>query len=152
MTFSAEDTVFMRRAIQLAKRAADQEEVPVGAVLVSGNEIIGEGFNQPIKTQDPTSHAEVIALREGARNRQNYRLVNSTLYVTLEPCVMCVGAIQHARVGRVVYGAPDPKTGAVKSVFPLGEASQFNHRVEYVGGLLAEECGELLRAFFRVRR
>lgn len=152
MTFSVDDTVFMQRAIQLAKMAAEQEEVPVGAVLVLGNKIIGEGFNQPIKAHDPSGHAEIIALREGARKIGNYRLPHSTLYVTLEPCVMCVGAIVHARVLRVVYGAADPKTGAVSSVFRLGEAGQFNHRVEYIGGLLAGECGELLREFFRARR
>lgn len=150
--FTDDDAIFMQRAIQLAKTAADHQEVPVGAVLVLNNQIIGEGWNHPIQAHDPSAHAEIIALRHAADRIKNYRIVNSTLYVTLEPCVMCVGAIVHARVQRVVYGASDPKTGAVSSVFNLSEASQFNHRVEYVGGLLAEECGELLRQFFRARR
>jgi len=146
------DIHYMRQAIQLAETAAKNQEVPVGAVLVFDNQVIGEGWNQPIHAHDPCAHAEIIALRRGAEKIKNYRLVNSTLYVTLEPCVMCVGAIVHARVRRVVYGAPDPKTGAVTSVFALGLTNQFNHHVEYAGGLLAEECGELLRKFFRDRR
>lgn len=146
------DQFWMQCAIQLAKKAAEQDEVPVGAVLVLDDQIIGEGWNRPISTQDPTAHAEVIALRQGAEKIKNYRLVNSTLYVTLEPCVMCVGAIVHARVQRVVFGAFDPKTGAVSSVYQLGGKNQFNHRVEYCGGLLANECGELLKKFFQARR
>ena len=152
MMFSPEDIHFMQRAIQLAKIAAKNQEVPVGAVLVLDHQIIGEGFNHPIKAHDPSAHAEMIALRQGADHIKNYRIINSTLYVTLEPCLMCVGAIVHARVSRVVYGASDPKTGAVKSVFNLGEAHLLNHRVEYADGLFAEECGELLKQFFRERR
>lgn len=150
--FTQEDMFYMQHAIRLANIAAENQEVPVGAVLVLDNKIMGEGFNHPIQLHDPSAHAEMIALRQGADHIKNYRIVNSTLYVTLEPCIMCVGTIVHARVRRVVYGAPDPKTGAVKSVFHLGTANQFNHRVEYVGGLFAEECGELLRQFFRDRR
>ena len=146
------DVFYMQRAIQLAEAAAVNQEVPVGAVLVLNDQIIGEGSNQPIQTHDPSAHAEMIALRRAAEKIKNYRLINTTLYVTLEPCLMCVGAIVHARVKRVVYGAPDPKTGAVASVFSLGEAKQFNHRVEYQGGVLAEACGELLKQFFRERR
>ncbi len=142
----------MQRALQLAELAAKNAEVPVGAVLVHENQVIGEGSNCPIGTEDPTAHAEIIALRAGAATLKNYRLINSTLYVTLEPCVMCVGAIIHARVARVIYGASDPKTGAVNSLFQLGATEKFNHRVDYRGGLLAEECGELLRKFFRERR
>lgn len=146
------DVFYMQRAIQLAEAAARNQEVPVGAVLVLNDEIIGEGSNQPIQMHDPSAHAEMIALRSASEKIKNYRLVNTTLYVTLEPCLMCVGAIVHARVKRVVYGAPDPKTGAVASVFPLGESKQLNHRVEYQGGILAEACGELLKQFFRERR
>ncbi|HSW69848.1 MAG TPA: tRNA adenosine(34) deaminase TadA [Gammaproteobacteria bacterium] len=150
--FTLNDEMWMKQAIQLAKTAALNQEVPVGAVLVLDHQVIGEGWNQPIQAHDPSAHAEIIALREGAAKIQNYRTVNAALYVTLEPCIMCVGAIVHARLKRVVYGAADPKTGAVSSVFHLGEEKQFNHRVEYAGGLLAEECGELLRNFFRERR
>ncbi len=150
--FTLDDEKFMRHAISLAERAYELQEVPVGAVLVCDQQIIGEGYNRPISTFDPTGHAEMLALREGALQNKNYRLVNSTLYVTLEPCVMCVGAIIHARVQRVVYGAADFKTGAVASVFQLGDAQPFNHRVQYQGGLFSDECGELLRKFFRERR
>jgi len=150
--FTQDDMTYMQQAIRQAKIAAQNNEVPVGAVLVHGMQIIGEGWNRPICTHDPTAHAEIIALRAGAEQLKNYRLIHSTLYVTLEPCVMCIGAIVHARVQRVIYGAPDPKTGAVVSMFQLGNTHQFNHQVEYAGGLLAEECGELLRNFFRQRR
>lgn len=148
----ASDLVYMQRAIQLANRAAEHQEIPVGAVLVVNNEIIGEGFNQPIRMNDPSAHAEIIALRRGAEKIKNYRIVNSTLYVTLEPCMMCVGALIHARVQRVVYGAPDRKLGAVKSILNVSEVNELNHRVHYEGGLLADECGELLKQFFRERR
>lgn len=147
-----QDKQWMQRAIQLAKQAADQGEVPVGAVIVSDNQVIGEGYNQPIGQCDPSAHAEIVALRAAGRERHNYRLVNTTLYVTLEPCVMCVGAMVHARIQRVVYGAPDPKTGAVHSVFPLAESMHFNHRIDYQGGLFADECGGLLKQFFLSRR
>ena len=150
--FSQHDISYMQQAISQAKTAAKNNEVPVGAVLVHDNQVIGEGWNKPICTHDPTAHAEIIALRDGAFKLKNYRAVHSTLYVTLEPCIMCVGAIVHARVQRVVFGAADPKAGAVMSAFQLGDTQKLNHRVEYVGGLLADECGELLRQFFRERR
>jgi tRNA(adenine34) deaminase len=150
---AAEDERWMRRALDLARHAAEAGEVPVGAVLVRDGEIVGEGFNQPIGEQDPTAHAEIRALRDAGRRAGNYRLPGTTLYVTLEPCVMCAGAIVHARVERVVYGAPDPKGGACGGVFDLLPSDgRFNHRTEIAGGVLAEECGELLRIFFRERR
>jgi tRNA(adenine34) deaminase len=142
----------MRRALALAGRAAEGE-VPVGAVLVLDNEMIGEGWNRPIGAHDASAHAEIQALRDAGRRVGNYRLPGTTLYVTLEPCVMCAGAIIHARVARVVYGAPDPKAGACGSVFDLLPSDgRFNHRTDCRGGILAEDCGELLRAFFRARR
>jgi len=150
--FSEQDHYFMQRAIELARSAADNNEVPVGAVLVFDNQIIGEGWNCPIKNCDPTAHAEMIALRQGAAALANYRTIDTTLYVTLEPCIMCVGAIVHARVKKVIFGAPDPKTGAVQSVFAMADAQVFNHRVEYAGGLLAQPCGALLKEFFKARR
>lgn len=146
------DSIWMHQALSLAKTAADNGEVPVGAVLVLDEKIIGQGWNQPIKNSDPTAHAEIIALREGAKALENYRLINSTLYVTLEPCAMCVGAIVHARVQRVVFGAYDLKSGAVSSVLQLHEAKAFNHRVQYEGGILSQECGKLLSKFFKERR
>jgi tRNA(adenine34) deaminase len=149
----ATDSQWMEQAMVLAGRAAEEGEVPVGAVLVLGSVIVGEGWNRPIRAADPTAHAEVQALRDAARRLGNYRLPGSTLYVTLEPCVMCAGAIVHARVERVVYGAPDPKAGACGSVFDLLPADgRFNHRTLCTGGVLADDCGELLRAFFRARR
>ena len=144
---------WMARALHLAQQGAEAGEVPVGAVLVLGGEVIGEGWNRPIATSDPTAHAEVEALRAAARRLGNYRLPGSTLYVTLEPCAMCAGAIVHARVERVIYGARDPKAGACGSVFDLLPSDErFNHRTDCQGGILAEDCGALLRAFFRVRR
>jgi tRNA(adenine34) deaminase len=142
----------MRRAIELALQARQLEEVPVGAVIVQQGEVIGEGFNAPISTADPTAHAEIRALREAAARAGNYRLPGSTLYVTLEPCAMCVGAILHARVARVVFGAPDPKTGAAGSVVDLFAQPRLNHHATVEGGVLAGECGQLLRDFFRQRR
>lgn len=142
----------MREALGLAREAAAADEVPVGAVLVVGGEIVGRGFNQPILSADPTAHAEIMALRDAARRLGNYRLPDSTLYVTLEPCVMCTGAIMHARVARVVFGARDPKTGAAGSVIDLYGDSKLNHHAEIEGGLLAEECGALLSGFFAARR
>lgn len=147
----AQDTFWMQKAIELAKKAADHDEVPVGAVLVLDDEIIGEGWNQPISIQDPTAHAEIMALRKGATKLNNYRLLNSTLYVTLEPCVMCVGAMLHARIKRLVFGASDPKTGAVASVFQLLD-QKHNHQIQYEGGVLAKECGDLLKDFFKNKR
>jgi tRNA(adenine34) deaminase len=150
--FSERDDSWMRHALSLAKKAEAQGDVPVGAVLIHDETIIGEGFNSPIHHCDPTAHAEVLALRAGAKTLNNYRLVNSTLYVTLEPCVMCLGALVHARVKRVVFGAYEPRAGAVQSAFALGEAHQFNHQIEYAGGLLSDEAGALLSQFFRAKR
>ena len=146
------DVGFMQRALELAQEAARAGEVPVGAVLVKDNAIIGEGWNRPIGAHDPSAHAEMIALREAAARMGNYRLPGTTLYVTLEPCAMCAGAIIHARVQRLVFGAPDPKAGAVYSLYELISRPQLNHRVEWRGGVLEDECGETLRAFFRARR
>jgi tRNA(adenine34) deaminase len=143
----------MRHAISLAERAAAEGEVPVGAVLVRDDRIIGEGWNRPILEHDATAHAEIQALRDAGRRIGNYRLPDSVLYVTLEPCVMCAGAIVHARIARVIYGATDPKGGACGSVFDLLPSDgRFNHRTECDGGLLAEACSTLLRDFFRARR
>jgi tRNA(adenine34) deaminase len=146
------DAQFMRRALELARRASEAGEVPVGAVLVLDGEVVGEGFNAPISRADPTAHAEIHALREAAAKVGNYRLPGTTLYVTLEPCAMCVGAILHARVARVVFGAADPKTGAAGSVIDLFAEDRLNHHAALQGGVLAAECGELLRAFFARRR
>ena len=146
------DDHWMRCALERACQAEKEGEVPVGAVVVLDNEIIGEGWNQPIGLSDPSAHAEIAALRAAARRQRNYRLPGATLYVTLEPCVMCVGAIMHARIARVVYGASDPKTGAAGSMFELLGSDKFNHRVEVTRGVLAEQCSELLRNFFQSRR
>jgi len=143
----------MRHALLLAERAATQGEVPVGAVLVLDDEIIGEGWNRPISENDPSAHAEILALRDASRRLGNYRLPGSTLYVTLEPCPMCAGAIIQARVAQVLFGAVDPKGGACGSLFDLLPSdARFNHRADCTGGLLADACGELLRSFFRPRR
>lgn len=143
----------MRHALMLAEQAAAQGEVPVGAVLVRDGEMIGEGWNRPIGENDPTAHAEVRALRDAGQRVGNYRLPGATLYVTLEPCPMCAGAIIQARVQRVLFGAVDPKGGAAGSVFHLLPSdARFNHRTDCAGGVLAEECSELLRSFFRPRR
>lgn len=150
--FTERDHHWMQYAIQLAEKAAQQEEVPVGAVLVLEDKIIGEGHNKPITNTDPSAHAEIIAVREGAKTIQNYRILNSTLYVTLEPCIMCIGALVHARVKRLVFGAHDPKSGAVESAFEIGKTDKLNHRIECYGGLLAERCGALLSEFFRKKR
>lgn len=146
------DKDWMRQALSLARRAEAEGEVPVGAVLVRDGEVLGEGWNHPIGGCDPTLHAEVHAIREAARASGNYRLTGATLFVTLEPCAMCAGAIVHARIARVVYGADDPKTGAVHSVFRLLDTNPANHRVAHEGGLLAPECAALLQAFFAARR
>lgn len=142
----------MREALALAQRAWDLGEVPVGAVVVKDGEIIGRGFNQPITSSDPTTHAEIVALRAAAAHLKNYRLVDCALYVTLEPCMMCVGAMLHARVRRVVFGANDPKTGACGSVINLPAEEKLNHHATFEGGMLADECGEMLKTFFRERR
>lgn len=147
------DENWMRQTLVLAGRAAVQGEVPVGAVLVSATgELLGAGFNQPIASHDPTAHAEIVALRAAARAQQNYRLPGSTLYVTIEPCTMCVGAMIHARVARVVFGAPEPRFGALVSQRRLLEEGDFNHLMQVQGGVLAEECGALMRDFFKARR
>jgi tRNA(adenine34) deaminase len=143
---------WMRYALRLAERAAAEGEVPVGAVLVRDGEAVGEGWNRPIGKADPTAHAEIEALRAAGRRSGNYRLVNTTLYVTLEPCLMCAGALVHARVGRLVFGAPDPKGGAVTSTMRAFEAAHLNHTVAWEGGVLAEDCGALLKVFFQARR
>ncbi len=143
----------MRRAIALAERASAEGEVPVGAVLVRDDELLGEGYNRPIGEHDPSAHAEIMALRDAGRRVGNYRLPDSVLYVTLEPCPMCASALVHARVARVVFGASDPKGGACGSAFDLLPSdARFNHRTECRGGVLADECGALLRDFFRQRR
>jgi tRNA(adenine34) deaminase len=142
---------FMRLALAEARRAAEANEVPVGAVVVKDGAVVGTGFNQPIGTRDPSAHAEVVALRAAARALDNYRLSGATLYVTVEPCLMCVGAIVHARVARVFFGAGDPKAGALRSI--LDPASlPLNHRFEVVGGVLEGECRQLIRGFFESRR
>ncbi len=146
------DEAFMRRAIALAEQAAELGEVPVGALVVLGGEIVGEGFNAPISGRDPTAHAEVRALRAAASNLGNYRLSEATLYVTLEPCAMCAGAIMHARIARLVYGAADPKTGACGSVTNLFAEKRLNHHATVTAGVMAAECGQLLSAFFQARR
>jgi tRNA(adenine34) deaminase len=151
---SETDIAWMREALALAGQARDQlGEVPVGAVLVdAAGQCIGRGLNRTISDHDPSAHAEIVALREAGRAQHNYRLTGSTLYVTLEPCAMCAMALVHARVGRVVYAADDPKTGAVVSVFDLLTSPRHNHRVEVCRGVLADEAGALLRDFFRARR
>ncbi len=147
-----EDECWMRQALALAHAAAQRGEVPVGAVVVLDGEVVGEGANAPISDADPTAHAEVVALRDAARRLGNYRLPGATLYVTLEPCVMCAGAIMHARIGRVVYGAPDPKTGAAGSVVDLFAEARLNHHASVEAGVLHAECAQTLRTFFASRR
>jgi tRNA(adenine34) deaminase len=148
----AADGVFMRRALDLAREAEALGEVPVGALVVLNGDVVGEGCNCPITSHDPSAHAEVQALRAAGRALGNYRLPASTLYVTLEPCVMCAGAILQARVARVVFGASDPKTGACGSVVDVFAEAKLNHHAEVVGGVLADECGQQLRDFFARRR
>jgi tRNA(adenine34) deaminase len=146
------DEVFMRVALGLATEAARQGEVPVGAVVVRGDDVVGRGSNAPIGSHDPSAHAEMTALRDAARRLGNYRLPGCSLYVTLEPCVMCAGAIQHARVARVIYGARDPKTGACGSVVDLFADPRLNHHATVAGGLLGNEAADLLQRFFASRR
>lgn len=147
-----DDARFMREAMEMSRRAAAAGEVPVGAILVLDGRIVGAGYNQPISAHDPSAHAEIMALRDAGRKLGNYRLPGSTLYVTLEPCAMCAGAIMHARVGRVVFGARDPKTGVAGSVVDLFAEARLNHHARVQGGVLAEECGALLSSFFAGRR
>ena len=146
------DHQFMQLAYEQAKLAALAGEVPVGAVLVRDGQILSSAFNQPIMGHDPSAHAEMLALRSAAHREQNYRLPGTTLYVTLEPCAMCAGAMLHARVERVVFGAPDPKTGAAGSVMDVFSNKQINHQTVVEGGVMQEECGQLLRDFFKERR
>lgn len=146
------DEQFMRHALDLARRAQDEGEVPVGAVVVLDEKIVGEGWNRPISASDPTAHAEIQAMRAAATTRKNYRLVGATLYVTLEPCAMCVGAMFHARIRRVVFGAADPKTGAAGSTLDLFQEKRLNHHALVQGGVLGAECGALLSSFFASRR
>lgn len=146
------DEAFMRHALNLARLAQAENEVPVGAIVVKNGQIVGRGYNSPISRHDPTAHAEIQALRDAAANLGNYRLVDCSLYVTLEPCAMCAGAIMHARVARVVYGASDPKTGACGSVVNLFDELRLNHHATATGGVLGEVCGEMLSDFFAERR
>jgi tRNA(adenine34) deaminase len=146
------DTTYMRLALEQACEAAAAGEVPVGALVVKDGEIVGRGFNAPISLHDPTAHAEIRAMREAAQQLGNYRLAGCTLYVTLEPCAMCSGAIQHARIARLVYGAADPKTGACGSVVNLMQEARLNHHCEVESGILADECGRMLSGFFAARR
>jgi tRNA(adenine34) deaminase len=146
------DVLFMSRAIELAREAEAAGEVPVGALIVRHGKVIAEGFNRPISTHDPTAHAEMIALRAAAARSDSYRLSGTTLYVTLEPCAMCAGAMVHARVERLVYAAADPRAGAAGSVFNVVQNPALNHRLDVDAGVLADECGSLLRNFFVARR
>ncbi len=146
------DEFFMRAALQLAREAAQMGEVPVGAVVVKNGEIVGRGFNAPISRHDPSAHAEMMALRDAAGRLGNYRLVDCEVFVTLEPCLMCAGAIMHARIARVVYGARDPKTGVCGSVLDAFAETRLNHHTTVTGGVLAEECSAQLSEFFAMRR
>jgi tRNA(adenine34) deaminase len=146
------DDYWMQYALTLARKAEEAGEVPVGAVLIKGGQCVAEGWNQPITAHDPTAHAEIVALRNAGLALDNYRLINTTLYVTLEPCAMCMGAIAHARVERLVFGCSDPHRGAVCSVLHLADAEFLNHRVVWQGGVLAESCSVLLKSFFKRRR
>lgn len=143
---------WMARALERAREAAGQGEVPVGAIVVRDDEVLGEGYNQPVGRHDPTAHAEIMALREAARRGSNYRLPGSRLYVTIEPCTMCVGAIIHARVDMLVFGAREPRYGAVVSAQRLLDSERYNHHPAVLEGVLADECGDLMRGFFRARR
>ena len=146
------DRQFMQQALSQAKLAAAAGEVPVGAVLVRDGQVISTGFNRPITNSDPSAHAEMMALRAAAQSESHYRLPGTTLYVTLEPCTMCAGAMLHARVERVVFGAADPKTGAAGSVLNVFSEKQINHQTQVEGGIMGEECGQVLRDFFKERR
>ncbi len=147
-----QDIKWMQHAIKLAQHAESIDEVPVGAVLVKDNQLIAEGWNQPISSNDPSAHAEVVALRAAAQALNNYRLVDTTLYITLEPCAMCAGALMHARVKRVVFGASDPRTGAAGSVFNILNSTELNHIIDIQQGVLQQECSALLTRFFKNKR
>ncbi len=149
---AAQDEKWMRHALTLAHKAADLGEVPVGAVLVKNGQLLSEGWNQTILNHDPTAHAEIMAIRSAAESVKNYRLPDTTLYITIEPCSMCAGAIVHARISRVVFGASEPRAGAAGSVINLLQNKQFNHRTEVVSGILEGECGQVLKDFFGERR
>ena len=146
------DEFYMAKALQLAEQAGAIGEVPVGAILVKDGEIVGEGFNQPISGCDPTAHAEIVAMRNAAKNLNNYRLSDCDLYVTIEPCTMCVGAMVHGRIRRVLFGALEPRAGALQSQLQLMDQSHYNHSIEWQGGVLAQECGDLISSFFRRKR
>lgn len=146
------DQDWMRHALTLAAKAAELGEVPVGAVLVKDEQLLAEGWNQPIVHNDPTAHAEIMAIRAGAKKLANYRLPDTTLYITIEPCSMCAGAIIHARIARVVFGASEPRAGAAGSVINLLQHEQFNHFTEVTSGVLGDECGQVLKDFFAMRR
>ena len=150
--FSTDDHHWMQTALHEAKQAAAREEVPVGAVLVADSVVLGSGGNRPIRTSDPTAHAEIVALRRAGQRLNNYRLTGTTLYVTLEPCIMCMGAILLARVDRLVFGATDPKSGAAISRYQIGTDDLLNHTLLIDGGLLKDECSQLITSFFRARR
>ncbi len=147
-----DDEKWMQEALALAKQGAAEGEVPVGALVVRDGQVLGRGWNRPIAGHDPTAHAEVMALRDAARHEANYRLTGATLYVTIEPCTMCFGALMHARIARLVYGATEPRAGTCVSQLRLPEQSFYNHRLEVTGGVLAEESAIMLRGFFRQRR
>lgn len=146
------DSLFMMRALELAQFAADDGEVPVGAVIVHDGEIVGEGYNQPISSCDPTAHAEIVAMRQACVSLNNYRLTGCKLYVTIEPCTMCVGAMVHARIKRVVFGALEPRAGALQSQLQLMEHGPYNHSIVWDGEVLAEQCGAMMADFFRQKR
>ncbi len=146
------DEFYMAKALQLAEQAGAAGEVPVGAVVVKEGDVIGEGYNQPISGCDPTAHAEIVAMRNAAGNINNYRLSDCDLYVTIEPCTMCVGAMVHGRIRRVVFGAVEPRAGALESQLQLMDHSHYNHSIDWSGGVLAQQCGDLISGFFRRKR
>lgn len=146
------DKEWMQRAFELAQKAKEHDEVPVGAVIIHENKIIGEGWNQPISSNDPSAHAEIIALRDAGNKVGNYRLPNATMYVTLEPCAMCAGAIVHARLSKLTFAVADPKTGACGSIFNLLHAEELNHKVEIDKGIMEDECRSLIQTFFKEKR
>lgn len=151
-TADSDDLAFMREAFSLAQRAASQGEVPVGAIIVRNGQVVGQGFNQPVGSHDPSAHAEICALRDAGRTLENYRLPGCTLYVTIEPCTMCLGAMIHARITRLVFGTTEPRYGAVSSGQRLLENGVYNHELEVSSGILAEEAADLMKQFFRQRR
>lgn len=150
--FTPQDEMWMNKAIELAEKAASIDEVPVGAVLVLDDVMVGSGHNCPLSTVNPTAHAEMMAIKSGAEKIGNYRLLNATLYVTLEPCLMCAGAMVHARIKRLVYGATEPKTGVISTWLQALDQPFLNHRIQHAGGLCAEKCGAILSQFFQAKR